>query len=76
MGAIVGGESSSEAAVISGVPQETVPGPILFLIHINDLPGCVTSSIRLFADDCLLYKVITSFEDQLELQKDLEALGK
>ena len=58
MRVVVDGESSSEAAVISGVPQGTVLGPILFLVHINDLPDCVSSSVQLFADDCLLYKTI------------------
>ena len=76
MKVLVDGESSSETAVISGVPQGTVLGPILFLVHINDLPDCVTSSVRLFADDCLLYRTIETIEDHLALQTDLTALGK
>ena len=68
------GESSGETTVDSGVPQGTVLGPILFLCHINDLPDSVTSSVRLFADDCLLYRTIKNSQDQQKLQTDLEQL--
>ena len=52
---IVEGATSDTAQVVSGVPQGTVIGPLLFLILINDLPNCVRSRTRLFADDCNLY---------------------
>jgi hypothetical protein len=52
------GEFSNEATVESGVPQGTVLGPILFLCHINDLPNAVSSKVRLFSDDGLLYREI------------------
>ena len=74
MKVIIDGESSSETAVLSGVPQGTVLGPLLFLVHINDLPDCVKSSVRLFADDCLLYREIKSRDDQEILQNDLKNL--
>jgi hypothetical protein len=50
--------------------------PLLFLAFINDLPESVTSNARLFADDCLLYRVVNSNADQLQLQEDLHQLEK
>ena len=74
----VDGCFSSKTAVTSGVPQGTVLGPLLFLLFINDLPTVLDPSTRcrLFADDCLVYRVINSIDDQLQLQKDLTALEK
>ena len=73
---IVEGEFSDSCSVDSGVPQGTVLGPLLFLCHINDLPSWVKSTVRLFADDCLLYRTIKTIQDQIQLQKDLESLEK
>ena len=73
---VVDGCFSQEANVTSGVPQGTVLGPLLFLLFINDLPTVLhpDTKCRLFADDCLLYRTIKSTNDQLQLQKDLDAL--
>ena len=70
------GKFSNEATVESGVPQGTVLDPILFHYHINDLPNAVSSKVRLFADDCLLYREINNENDQNTLQKDLQNLAK
>ena len=51
-------------------------GPLLFLLHINDLPSVVNSTIRFFADDCLIYRPIRSREDQVILQGDLDSLER
>ena len=50
-------------------------GPVLFLVFINDLPDNVKNSIvRLFADDCILYRAIHTPNDSSKLQDDLHSL--
>ena len=71
---VVDSHSSTESPVLSGVPQGSVLGPILFLIFINDISESLKSPVRLFADDCLLYREIKSKEDQTILQNDLDVL--
>ena len=61
--------------VSSGVPQRTVLGPF-FLLYINDIIKNIVSPLRLFADDCLLYRVIDSQEDTFILQQDLDQLSQ
>ena len=55
---VVDGESSELVRVESGVPQGTVLGPLMFLLYINDITNGLTSNIRLFADDCIIYRTI------------------
>ena len=71
---IVDGAVSDTAEVISGVPQGPVLGSLLFLLYISDLPGQVSSSVWLFADDCVLYGNIKSLQNTLALQQDLNSL--
>ena len=70
---IVDGVRSHSTPVKSGVPQGTVLGPILFLLFVNDIELSIEhSKIRYFADDSRLLKSITTSNDALLLQKDLE----
>ena len=51
---------SSVPVVMSGVPQGTVLGSLLFLIYINNMPSTVSSTIGLFVDDVYIYRSITN----------------
>ena len=62
--------------VLSGVPQGSVLGPVLFLIFINDLLDNIRSSVPLLANDCVLYSNKHSLQDCLILQEDLTSLGQ
>ena len=56
------------------MPQGTILGRLRFLFYINDLPENVKANVKLFADDCLLYKEINNICDGQDLQNDLKAL--
>ena len=71
MRVVLEGTSSETTSVDSGVPQGTVLGP---LCHITDLTSAVKSQVRLFADDCLLYREINTTQDHHTLQEDLRQL--
>ena len=71
---VVNGTKSDPASVISGIPQGTVLGPVLFVIYINDLLDNITSGGLMFADDTKVFRHITSRDDALELQSDIAKL--
>ena len=71
---VVNGSTSAAAPVISGIPQGTVLGPVLFVIYINDLLDNISSGGLMFADDTKIYRQITSRDDALQLQNDINKL--
>ena len=74
---VVGGEQSTSLPVISGVPQGSVLGPLLFIIYVNDLTTVISpySKVSMFADDIALYRSITADADYLQLQSDITAIN-
>ena len=71
---VVEGQHSYTGTVTSGVPQSAVLGPILFLTYINDLGDGTKPTVRLFADDTVLYNTIKTATDSTQLQDDIRTL--
>ena len=65
------GEFSNVKDVLSGIPQWTVLGPLLFILYINDLPDSIKSFAKLFADDL---KMIAKASDKGQIDNDLKNL--
>ena len=68
--------ASTDSQVLSGVPQGTVLGPLLFLLYVNDIGDKIShqTTIKLFAVDALLYRTINDPADQIQLQHDLNIM--
>ena len=75
---VLNGKRSPSKPVLSGVPQGSVLGPLIFLTYINDVTAeslDANSKIILYADDILLYRIITSPSDYIILQADINTLS-
>ena len=72
----VGGQLSEEVRVKSGEPQGRVLGPLKFLAYLNDIGRNIESTIKLFVDDCVIYRKMINNEGLEILQKDVDRLGE
>ena len=70
------GQLSEDVRITSFVPQRSVLGPLLFLAYVNDIWRNIVLTVRLLADDCVIYKMIIISEDIENLQKVLDRLGE
>ena len=72
---VLNGSFSEYSNVLSGVPQGSVLGPLLFLIYINDLEKDIKSNIKFFADDTMLFSIVNNPTiSGNELNHDLEII--
>ena len=66
---VADGEVSNWKSVLSGVPQGSALGPLLFLIYINDLDDNITSNVLKFANDTKVFRKVNNDSDKQHLQK-------
>jgi len=71
---VLNNNKSEWSEVVSGVPQGSVLGPILFNIYVSDMPLIVKSPIVQLADDVKMFRTIVTVNDFFQLQHDINLL--
>lgn len=74
---VIDGCVSDPINVTSGVPQGSHLGPLLFILYINDIGNTIQyTNFLLYADDLKIYSTISTLQDQLRLQSDLNSISE
>ena len=73
---VLNGECSNWSSVLAGVLQDSILGPLLFLIYTDDLPEGLESSVKLFADDASLFSTLYDpNKSAYQLDKNLKKIS-
>ena len=72
----LGGSFSEWIRVLSGVPQGSVLGPLLFLLFVNELPKWIQTNMKMFADDTKLWNMVSSVSDSQLIRLAVGVVGK
>ena len=71
---VLGDSKSDWDEVLSGVPQGSVLGPLLFILYINDLPDSVKCECKLYADDSKLISVVRNGLEGIGMQNNIDSV--
>ena len=72
----VNGQTSTSSKVLSGVPQGSVLGPVLFLIFISDMTPLLKNFVSIYADDTKLFSYLCDNQSTISIQEDLNKLAE
>ncbi len=72
---VINSTASDWVPITSGVPQGSVPGPVLFIIYINDIDVGLNNFISKFADDTKIGNLIITDHDRMSLQEHLRKIS-
>ena len=74
---VLNGSPADYSTIVSGVPQGSVLGPLLFFIYINELERNIKSNVKYFADDTMLFFIVNDpVMSANELNRDLKVINQ